>query len=303
MVELLAQTDSDLLAELLGTSDDLAALLGREVVPAGGLLPDADPDAIPVEVETRCQAGDLWGLGEHRLVVGEAGDAEIAARLMGGEKPDVLLTDPPYCSGGFQEAGRSIGGASAIDKNKQDRRRVLNDTLSTRGYQALLRSVLGRYDAGLVYVFTDWRMWIPCFDVVESLGFGVRSMIVWDKMSMALGVGWRAQHELIMCGFKSSKPFENTRARGNVIAVRRTGNECHPTQKPVELLTEILAVTAGLPGRVVDPFAGSGSTLIAAEQVGWICHAAELLVQHADTCLARWEAATGREAVRLEAGA
>lgn len=75
---------------------------------------------------------------------------------------------------------------------------IANDTLSTRGYQALIKSVLTAWQSSFCYAFTDWRMWNALFDIFESSGYGVRSMIVWDKGTPGMGLGWRSQHELCM---------------------------------------------------------------------------------------------------------
>lgn len=97
----------------------------------------------------------------------------------------MVLTDPPYCSGGFQESGRGAGSVGTSAAHKP----IANDKLSSRGYTALLKSVFSLFGAEFIYAFTDWRMWIHIFDVVERSGFGVRSMIVWDKESPGMGRG------------------------------------------------------------------------------------------------------------------
>ena len=208
----------------------------------------------------------------------------------------LILTDPPYCSGGFQESGRSSGSIGTTDKSKK----VANDTLSTRGYIALMRSALSCVtDALFAYVFTDWRMWVNLFDVMESSGFGVRNMIVWDKGTPGMGCGWRAQHELVMFGSRGKTSFDNHKAQGNVISVARSGNPDHPTQKPVELITRILNVT-DFAETVYDPFLGSGTTLVACEQEGRSCYGMELEPHYVDVVIARWEALTGEKAVLLD---
>lgn len=102
-----------------------------------------------------------------------------------GAAIDVLLTDPPYCSGGFQEGQRSAGSIGSKQVGSDGKANVTptiaNDTLSTRGYQALIKSVLTAWQSSFCYAFTDWRMWNALFDIFESSGYGVRSMIVWDK--------------------------------------------------------------------------------------------------------------------------
>jgi DNA modification methylase len=186
------------------------------------------------------------------------GDARDVLQL--GVVADVIATDPPYSSGGMQEmqrAGGSIGTRS--DET------IAFDNLSTRGYRLLMREVLRLCNqADEIYLFTDWRMWIESFDAVEGAGWRVRNMLVWDKATMGMGMPWRNQHELIV--FAKRGPAHQGGKSGNVLTVRRSGNKNHPTEKPLELMTAILS-NAG-PGAVLDPFMGSGTTLLAAKQLG-----------------------------------
>lgn len=291
MVYQMAASGSDV--KLLGIEEDeLARLLGMTGV--GGTEGLTDPDELPENVPTRSKRGDLWLLGEHRVLCGDATAEGDVVRLFDGKRPDMLLTDPPYCSGGFQESGRSSG---SIGTDAKVKRTIANDTLSTRGYIALIRSVLNLSPCAAAYVFTDWRMWVNLFDVVESSGFGVRNMIVWDKGSPGMGMGWRTQHELIMFGVKAKLQWDNHhKAVGNVVAAKRSGNELHPTQKPVDLLRVVLDLMDMVDG-VYDPFAGSGSTLIACEEVGQRCYAIDLDPKWIDVILQRWENFTGKTAV------
>lgn len=223
----------------------------------------------------------------HKLLCGDSTVRADVERVMGGKKADCMLTDPPYCSGGFQESGRSSGSIGSDAKLK---RTVANDTLSTRGYIALLKSIISVSDCGLVYIFTDWRMWVNLFDAVESSGYGVRNMIVWDKGSPGMGVGWRAQHELVMFGVRTKLGFNNHKAQGNVIQCQRTGNVLHATQKPTELLEKILDVTDWAK-IIYDPFCGSGSTIMASENLSRHCVAIELMPEICAVVLERMSTA------------
>ena len=116
-----------------------------------------------------------------------------------------------------------------------------------------------------LFLFTDWRMWIPAFDSVEGAGWRVRNMLVWDKVQMGMGMPWRNQHELIVYGKRSPAKITDGK-RGNVLQSRRSGNEWHPTEKPVDLIGVLIGNTVG--GAVCDPFMGSGTTLVAAKALG-----------------------------------
>ena len=205
---------------------------------------------------------------------------------------DLVLTDPPYCSGGFQESDRSGGSVGTSGKHK----RIVNDRLSTRGYQALMRAAIFSIDAPFFYVFTDWRMWTSLFDVAEAAGAGVRSMVVWNKQTPGMGLGWRAQHELVMwAGRKQPKYDKHWGGLGNVISLNRQPNILHTTQKPVELLEKLLE---GAPWveTVGDPFLGSGPTMIACEKHGISCKGGELDAAYVDVAVKRWQEFVGKDA-------
>jgi DNA modification methylase len=257
--------------------------------------PDDIPET-PEPEETVTQKGDLWILGRHRVVCGDSTDEKARELLLDGNTPEILLTDPPYCSGGFQESGRSAGsiGTKRYDSNgKEIKVTIANDTLSTRGYQQLMRSVLKQFTGTVVYAFTDWRMWLYLYDVMEESGFGVKNMIVWNKKTPGMGMGWRTQHELVMFAHRTKPKWDNHKGYGNVIEATRSGNELHPTQKPVEILEKLLDNTGWAEG-VLDTFGGSGTTLIAAESVGQPSYIMEMEPGFVDVIVRRYIKATGK---------
>lgn len=294
---------ADLLAsfggDLAGTgydAGDLADLLDdqRSNTPARRTDPDFEPPK-PEDPVTR--KGDIIRLGRHVLVCGDATDPRVVAAC-GGDTAVMVCTDPPYCSGGFQEIARSAGSVGTNAEAARKHKQVANDRLSTRGYMALIKSVLALTAARYLYSFTDWRMWVNLFDAVESSGFGVRNLIVWDKGTPGMGRGWRAQHEIVMWAAKQTAPYrKHDPGQGNVLACKRTGNPLHTTQKPVEIVAQLLTV-AFYADHVYDPFAGAGTTLIACEDTGRTCHLAELDPGYCDVTIERFTGYTGTEAVR-----
>lgn len=244
------------------------------------------------------QRGDIWQVGRHRVMCGDCTHEKNREKLFDGALPEILLTDPPYCSGGFQESGRSAGSIGTRSLRNGERPSIVNDTLSTRGYQALIKNVLHDLPCKYAYIFTDWRMWVYLYDSVESNGYNIKSMIVWDKKNPGLGVGWRAQHELIMSACKASANFDKHKAYGNVLQCTRSGNPLHPTQKPVELIEKLVDNTMWVKG-VFEPFGGSGTTLIACEKYGQQCFAMELEPHFVDTIVQRYMLVTGRRDVKL----
>jgi DNA modification methylase len=213
------------------------------------------------------------------LVTLYCGDArEVLSDI--GDVFDIVLTDPPYSSGGFQESGKSAGSIGTRTKEK-----IALDNLSTRGYERLMRETLRHCNqADEIYVFTDWRMWVYTFDSIEAAGWRVRNMLVWDKMQMGMGMPWRNQHELIVYGKRSPAQI-NDGKQGNVLQMRRSGNNNHPTEKPVPLLARLLGNSSG--SVVCDPFAGSGSTLLAAREVGMKSIGIEVEPRYCDVIVER----------------
>ena len=307
----LAEIDQKMLADIFADIDtgeiplEMTGYTEKEVENLVTALSEAlhndldEPDEVPEPPEpdnTITQPGDIWILGRHRVMCGSSTNEADMALLLDGESPEILLTDPPYCSGGFQESGRSSGsiGTKRTDANgKQIEVTIANDTLSTRGYQSMMKTILGNFKGTVVYAFTDWRMWVYLFDIMEASGFGVKNMIVWNKKSPGMGIGWRAQHELVMFAHRTKPKWDNHKGYGNVIEATRSGNELHPTQKPVEIIEKLLDNTSWAEG-VLDTFGGSGTTLIAAETVGQRSFLMEMEPAFVDTIVRRYIKTTGK---------
>lgn len=307
LADIFADIDTgELPLELTGfTEDEVAGLI---TAMSEALHNDLhEPDEIPKPPEADdviSRKGDLWILGRHRVVCGDSTDERARELLLDGATPEILLTDPPYCSGGFQESGRvsgSIGTKRYGADGKEIQVTIANDTLSTRGYQQLMRSVLKSFEGTIVYAFTDWRMWLYLYDVMEESGFGVKNMIVWNKKTPGMGMGWRTQHELVMFAHRTKPQWDNHKGYGNVIEATRSGNELHPTQKPVEILEKLLDNTGWAEG-VLDTFGGSGTTLIAAESIGQPAYLMEMEPAFVDVIVKRYIRTTGNKAIQLVRG-
>jgi DNA modification methylase len=290
----MAASDKDKMAELMASiaTDDQALLetINRIARHEGTALrrlaptADANGDLEAVQKKWGVASGQHWILGRHRVVCGDARDVRLMEGLdvPGG----VVITDPPYNSGGFQEAGRSAGTFG----------KIASDQLSTRGHIALLTQALKATQPRVAYIFTDWRQWNTLWDVVESSGLPVRSMIVWDKGTPGLGGLWRSEHELIMFSSRDGlKREKGSPAMGNVLHAERSGNVHHYTEKPIDLLRQLVSQDglARPKATICDPFMGSGSTLLAAELEGRSCIGIEIEPGYVAVTLERWHTMTG----------
>lgn len=204
-------------------------------------------------------------IGDATLYLGDC--LEILPTLAG---VDAVVTDPPYCSGGFNEAGKKA--AKGMGLRSETIREVgwfAGDNMTTAGIAWLLREV-ARFsyaalaDGGTLTAFTDWRMVGHLAPAIESARFRHQNLVVWNKGAAGLGTGFRAQHELAMHFAKGTARYFD-QSFGNVITVSRmpSAEREHQTEKPVDLMAALVRVTAPQGGTVLDPFMGSGSTGVA----------------------------------------
>lgn len=186
-----------------------------------------------------------------------------------------IVCDPPYCSGGFTESGkRAAAGMGLRSATLRDLGWFVNDNMTTMGAAWLLAHVAGWCrrllpEGGTFTAFTDWRMVPALVPAIESSGLRYQSLVVWKKPGTGLGNGFRPQHELAM-HFSNGAPLYHAKNGSNVIDSPRVNAAVreHQTQKPVELIEEILRVVSARGDTVLDPFMGSGTTLRAAKDTG-----------------------------------
>lgn len=306
-LSLLARPDPEALSALLErvrTSSDAVADLLEELARSAGLparLFPADPEVIPASPPSRTAPGDLWMLGAHRLLCGDATNRSDLRRLMGEERGDLYLTDPPY-------------GVSYVGKTK-DALRIRGDGRS--GLEGLLRGAFSEAaqvlrDGAAIYVFHPaGGLAVTFMEAFEAAGFTIHQGLVWAKDSIVLGHGdYHYRHEPILYG---RTPGGGRRGRGragwyggnaqsSVIDVPRPlVSREHPTAKPVELVRRLIANSTRSRQVVLDSFAGSGSTLIACELLGRRCCSMEIDPRYCDVAIARFEAVTGTKATRRAA--
>lgn len=260
--------------------------------PAPGLVDeDATPEP-PAEPVTR--PGDLWILGSHRLLCGDATLAGDVERLLAGARPHLMVTDPPY----GVEYDPSWRNQAGVAKTKRTGTVANDDRADWREAWAL-------FPGDVAYV---WHAAIHATTVAESLaacGFDIRAQIVWSKSRFALGRGdYHWQHEPCWYGVRkgAKSHWQGARDQSTLWSIAPAGGEDaatpHGTQKPVEVMRRPIVNNSARGDVLYEPFCGSGTTLIAAETVGRICYAMELDPAYCDVIVRRWEGFTGQRAVR-----
>ena len=298
-VELEALQDEGFDLEVTGfDADDLAALLaGEEPDHAGQTEDDAVPE-VPEEPISR--PGDLWRLGPHRLLCGDATTAEAyAALLSDGERADMVFTDPPY----------NVNYAnSAKDKLRGKDRAILNDNLG-EGFAEFLRAALALLVArcrGAIYIAMSSSELDALQSAFRAAGGHWSTFVIWAKHTFTLGrADYQRQYEPILYGWPegAERYWCGDRDQSDVWQVKKPQrNDLHPTMKPVELVERAIR-NSSRPGQVVlDPFAGSGTTLIAVEKTGRVARLMELDPKYVDVIVRRWQDWTGQEATRAADG-
>lgn len=251
-----------------------------------------DPDSVPEPPpEPITQPGDLWILGNHRLLCADATQADSYERLLQAERVDLLLTDPPY--------GVAYVGGTA------EQLTIANDDLDENHYQAFLTDMLRQVHTVLkpgapYYLWHADTHGLTVRQALRDAGFALRQCLVWVKNALVLGrqdYHWR--HEPCLYGWKdgAAHPWLGGRTQTTVLEYPKPACSAdHPTMKPVELFATLIRNSLAPPGIVLDPFAGSGTTLIAAELTGGHARLLELEPRYCDVIVRRWEDATGQTA-------
>jgi DNA modification methylase len=234
---------------------------------------NTEDDHIPEVKESRVKLGDVWELGKHRLMCGDSTKESDVNKLMNGQKANVLITDPPY------------GMNFVSNYRKIKHKKIQND----QNINCLVWSI--NYEVDFCsYIFCRWN---NLKDIKQP-----KSVITWVKNNWSMGDlkhEHARQSELILF-YPSNKHLFPKERPTDIVNHIRTQNKLHPTQKPIKLMQEIINWTKGL---IIDPFLGSGSTLIACEKTNRICYGMELDTKYCDVIIERWEQFTGQKANKI----
>ena len=275
------------------------------------VVPELDRDHPPVS-----SLGDLWKLGSHLLLCGNALEEASYARLMGEERAQMVFTDPPY---NVKIDGHVCGLGSVHHKAFEMAAGEMSESEFTR-FLATSMALMARYsvDGAIHDICMDWRHMGELLAAAEGNYSDQKNLCVWNKTNAGMGAFYRSKHELVFVFKVGTASHINNfglggggRHRTNVwdyagVNTFKPGRmdelSIHPTVKPLPLIIDALKDCSTRRGIVLDPFVGSGTTLLAAEKTGRIGRCIELDPYYVDAAIGRWQALTGKPAVHVESG-
>ena len=336
--ELAALADADFDISITGFDTDL-----RFDDAMGAITDDGWTEAPEQAEEPRSRIGDIYQLGNHRLMCGDSTDPEMVAALMDGAKADLMVTDPPYNIG---LGGEESGAAQSNDEMSKRRKRqndgafLLNDNMGEAEFVEFLRKAMANAkdalrEGGAFYVWYATRTTEQFLQGMRQAGLEVRQILIWVKSHFTLGrQDYQWQHEPCLYGWKDGAGhyFVDSRRQSTVVEdlmpdlsrmkkaemeallkeiyadeiatdviheVKPNVSELHPTMKPVKLIARQIRNSSRPGETVLDLFGGSGTTMMACEQMDRRCFMMEFDPHYADVIVDRWEKMTGEKAVLI----
>lgn len=279
--------------------DDIAELLAElDATPEG----ETEADAVPeVQAAVISQTGDVWLLGKHRIMCGDSTVADHVQKLLGGSMPHLMVTDPPYGveydadwrNNALRADGTPIAG-HAVGK-------VLNDD------RADWREAWALFPGEVAYVWHADAFSHVVADSLVACDFRLYALIVWGKQQFAIGRGhYHHKHEPCWYAVKKGGTghWQGDRKQTTLWSIDKPhkSETGHSTQKPVECMRIPIENNSKAGDEIYEPFSGSGTTIIAAEQTGRRCYAMELSPTYVDVAVRRWQQFTGQQAIHAETG-
>lgn len=252
---------------------------------------------IELPSEPKSKHGDIYALGNHRLMCGDSTRLSDVESLMNGAVADMLLTDPPY----------NVDYEGATD----EKLKMQNDNMSEKDYGEFLKNAFSCLNnvlkpGGSFYIWHADTHTVPVRLALAETGLKVRECLIWVKNTFVLGrQDYQWKHEPCLYGRRSGEAhyFVNDRSQSTVLEVEKPAkNDLHPTMKPIKLLSPLIVNSSHKGEIVLDLFGGSGSTLIACEQLGRICYTMEFDPKYCDVIIDRWENLTGQKASKVICG-
>jgi DNA modification methylase len=316
----LSSVDLDFSLEVTGFTMAEIDLRIEQISPALGQNKPDQADELPsiTGEPPITQPGDLWRLNRHRILCGDALDGSAYPLLMDGSMAQAVFTDPPYnmpISGHVSGKGRVRHREFPMASGEMDREQYARFLRGS--FEHLVRHSV---NGSLHFICMDWRHQLDLLLAADGAYSQLKNLCVWVKDNAGMGSLYRSQHELVFVFKNGTRAHRNNvqlgqfgRNRTNVWHYpgtshfgRRGGGghllACHPTPKPVALVADALLDCSARGDTVLDPFFGSGSTLIAAERTGRVCRGIELDPAFIDLAIRRWQRFTGEHAVNTATG-
>ncbi len=300
----------DFEVELTGFSTgEIDLLLDGKSSPAAS-DPADDLTGFTLDGSAISQIGDIWELGRHRLLCGDALKGSCYERLLQGDLAQMVATDVPY---NVRIAGHAMGRGKIHHREFKQASGEMSEAEFTEFLKTAIRWMIRfSIEGSIHYVFIDWRHLPELLNAARPLYSDWKNLLVWNKTNAGLGSFYRSKHELISVFKNGVAPHINNfglgangRYRANVLdypgvnswhPARRGELELHPTVKPIALISDLIRDCSRRNGIILDPFGGSGTTILAAERTGRIGRVIELDPLYVDTSIRRWEKITGAPA-------
>jgi DNA modification methylase len=239
--------------------------------------------------------GDTYQLGQHRLACGDSSDPTLVKQLVGSDKINLIVCDPPY-GVSYVESKQGITKLTA-HKN------IVNDDIEDAGsYELFTKNWLEAAKPYLtlknsLYIFNSDKMLLPSIKALEASGGKFTQLLIWAKTQAVIGrLDYLPQHELIIYGWYGTHNFAKSKDKSILVYPKPSASKLHPTMKPIGLLRRLILNSSNVGDVVFDGFGGSGSTLIACEQTKRRCLTIEIDPDYCHVIIKRWEKLTGQKA-------
>jgi DNA modification methylase len=296
----------DFEVELTGFSTGEIDLVMDSKPAAGAIDPADDQTAFALEGPAVSQFGDVWQLGRHRLICADVVSGDCYGQLLQGDLAQMVITDPPY---NVLIDGHATGRGKVRHRERRMAPGEISEPTLTKSLERSIRWVITFSQSGSIhYIFVDWRHLPDLLNVARPLYAEWKDLLVWNKSNAVRGSLYGSKHELIAVFKNGAGPHiqnfgrGNGRHRANVLDYAGANSlnaggqaelDVHRTEKPVDLIADLIRDCSRRNGIILDPFGGSGTTIVAAEQAGRVARVIELDPLNVDAAIRRWEGTTG----------
>lgn len=249
--------------------------------------------------ERSIKAEDLFKLGDHRLICGDARNKDIVAKLFGNNKARSIITDPPY-GVAYVESKASFKQGLACEKEIQNDQEQTEEVYRAFSKDWLSSAIPYLMDKNSAYIFNADKMLFALRDGMRDSKFKFSQLLIWIKSQAVVGrLDYLPQHELIVYGWYGKHLFRKSKDKSLLFAPKPNRSKIHPTMKPVSLIRQLILNATEIGDIVYDPFGGSGTTLIASEQTKRRCYMVEFDADYCKAIIERFERLTKTKAEKI----